>query len=390
MKKWLFLALLTPAVLLLGGCQEPLLENLDSYISELNAAGEETAASPSSTPTPTMQPVPTQIDELSGTLMAFDGRQILVELEDHSVLAFNVENAALDCRQGMIAGNEIVIIYEGDCDLKKPETLNILKVADPVTPMEQRVRTATGKVTGATMNTITIRTAKNAYLTFTTTGTEQFYSQGLKKGLTVYVRFQGKFHKDKDGKLDTSNVKVLNISDLEEIPEPTPTPTPDPSLDEKDQLKFMTVTIAGMKNYTLYLRQNGSNKSMRVKLSQLTARLPYGLHTGSRAAISYTGIIKGTNLKKAQILSVAGEDLRRLPAAQQTASVSGTIKGMTANILTISTKDLAMLTFDLSGIPASDLPKMEYGDSVTITYNPSLSAETAMFGALELKIQKNI
>lgn len=394
MKKWLLIALFSPIPFLFGGCQE-YLELPFNYISKQAnslalAESESNNMEPTSTPIPDAQSSKTEIDELSGTLMAFDGSQILAELEDGSVYAFNVENASLECRQGMIAGNPIVVIYEGECNLEQPESLNILKIADPVEYEEQRIRTAVGKVTSMTLNTLSIRTEDGSNLRFSTTGTKQYYSQGLKKGTSVYIRFQGRFHKDSSGNLDTSNVKVLDISDLQEIPEPTPTPSPDPSLDEKEQIKYLTGHITSIQNYTLRIRPNGAQKTIKVDLRQITSRFTYGLSVGSRATISYTGTIDGTNLKKAQILSVVGEDLLKLPSAQQAVAVSGTIQNQTENTITIKTKDQAILVFDISKVPDIESRDLQNGDSVTLSYNPTQSADTAIYQAIELQITKTI
>ena len=77
--------------------------------------------------------------------------------------------------------------------------MNILKVADPVDSQELRVRTVVGQVTDMTLNTLSIQTSQGESLRFQTTGTEQFYSQGVQKGTSVYIHFQGKFYKDGQG-----------------------------------------------------------------------------------------------------------------------------------------------------------------------------------------------
>ncbi len=111
---------------------------------------------------------------------------------------------------------------------------------------------------------------------------------------------------------------------------------------------------------------------------------------GSRATISYTGTIDGTNLKKAQILSVVGEDLLKLPSAQQAVAVSGTIQNQTENTITIKTKDQAILVFDISKVPDIESRDLQNGDSVTLSYNPTQSADTAIYQAIELQITKTI
>ena len=381
MKKQLFSALFCSAVFALSGCRESSHEKLNDLFAHQETATE----APTATATPTPATQRTKIDELSGTLMAFDGSQILVRLKDRSVCSFPVDNASLECRQGMLAGSEIVIIYEGKCDLEHPETLNILKVADPVDSQELRVRTVAGQVTDMTLNTLSIQTSQGESLRFQTTGTEQFYSQGVQKGTSVYIHFQGKFYKDGQGQLDTRNVKVLDISDLETIPEPTPTPTPDPSLEDKEQIKYLTGTILNCKNYTLRLQPTGSSKPLKIPLKNLTARFSYGIHEGSRATISYTGTIDGTNLKEAQILSIVGDDLSILPQSQQTATCTGTGQASTGSTIAVLTEEQTFVTCDISVTEqkASDLPP---GTSVSITYNPIQAATTAIYPVLELQI----
>lgn len=394
MKKWLIIAIFSPILLSLGGCEEYLKKPLNYISSQLNFPDTQESASslqePSASPAKDFSSEHTAIDELSGTLMAFDGSQILVKLENGAVYAFPVGQASLECRQGMIAGNPVVIIYEGECDLEHPETLKILKIADPVEYQEARIRTAIGKVTGLTLNTLSIRTEKGANLKFSTTGAKQYYSQGIRKGLSVYVHFQGKFYKDNEGNLNTDNVKVLNISDLETIPEPTPTPTMDPSLDERDQLKYLTGYITAVQNYTLNIRPGGAQKSINVDLRQITSRFPYGLQAGSRVTISYTGIINGTELKDARILSAVGEDLLKLPPSQQEAAVSGTLLAKTANTITISTKDGAVLVIDITKTAGAESSELQNQDFVTITFNPALSTDTAIYTAIELQVNPTV
>ena len=390
MKKQLIIALFFPILLSVGGCQESF-----HYISsQINPwEGQESGNNQqdsSGTSNSGSQMERTKIDELSGTLLAFNGSQILAELEDGSVFTFPVEDASLECRQGMIAGSQVVIIYEGTFDPEHPESLNILKIAAPVESQELRIRTAGGTVSGLTLNTLSIRTANGASLKFSTTGVRQYYSLGIQKGTSVYIHFQGKFHKDNSGKLNTANVKVLDISDLKSIPEPTPTPTPDPALNERDQLKYLTGYITGIHNYTLDILPNGSQKSLEIDLRQITCRFPYGLQAGSRVTVSYTGIINGTDLTEAQILTAVGEDLLRLPSSQQTAAVSGTIQAQTANTVTITTKDGAALVFDISELTNFQSLQLQKQDSVTILFNPAQSTDSALYIAKELQVNPTV
>ena len=50
------------------------------------------------------------MDELSGTLQDFSGSQLILNTDSASYV-FNVSNATLECKGGMITGDEISIIY---------------------------------------------------------------------------------------------------------------------------------------------------------------------------------------------------------------------------------------------------------------------------------------
>ena len=124
---------------------------------------------------------------------------------------------------------------------------------------------------------------------------------------------------------------------------------------------------------------------MKIPLKNLTARFSYGIHEGSRATISYTGTIDGTNLKEAQILSIVGDDLSILPQSQQTATFTGTVQASTGSTITVLTEEQTFVTCDISVTEQkpSDLPP---GTSVSITYNPIQAATTAIYPVLELQI----
>ena len=106
--------------------------------------------------------------------------------------------------------------------------------------------------------------------------------------------------------------------------------------------------------------------------------------------VSYTGIINGTDLTEAQILTAVGEDLLRLPSSQQTAAVSGTIQAQTANTVTITTKDGAALVFDISELTNFQSLQLQKQDSVTILFNPAQSADSALYIAKELQVNPTV
>ena len=92
-----------------AGCSpETILEQFtstgDTSVREL------TSSSDTTTETETKDRI--YMDELSGTLQDFSGSQLILNTDSASYV-FNVSNATLECKGGMITGDEISIIYEG-------------------------------------------------------------------------------------------------------------------------------------------------------------------------------------------------------------------------------------------------------------------------------------
>ena len=69
------------------------------------------------------------MDELSGTLQDFSGSQLILNTDSASYV-FNVSNATLECKGGMITGDEISIIYEGQLSGTDTGSVHVLKVVD--------------------------------------------------------------------------------------------------------------------------------------------------------------------------------------------------------------------------------------------------------------------
>ena len=52
------------------------------------------------------------MDEISGTLQDFSGSQLILNKGEASYV-FNLSGATLECKDGMITGDEISVIYDG-------------------------------------------------------------------------------------------------------------------------------------------------------------------------------------------------------------------------------------------------------------------------------------
>ena len=196
------------------------------------------------------------MDELSGILQDFSGSQLILNTDDASYV-FNVSNATLECKSGMITGEEISIIYEGQLSGTDTGSVHVLKVVDEFHSKNKlKKRTAHGQVISLTSNTITIKSKKGKTATYPITGTKQYYQNGIKSGDWVYLTFKGKFPDNSDdssASLNASHLKVLSVSDLKDLQIPDPTPTPEPTITQTpeqiaNQEKQFLATVHGGKS----------------------------------------------------------------------------------------------------------------------------------------------
>ena len=331
------------------------------------------------------------MDEIAGTLLDFTGSQLTMESEEQTY-TFDVSQATLECADGMITGDEISVIYEGQLSDTDTSMVKALKVADEFHQKTQlKERTSQGEVLSLTPNTITIRTKKGKTVTFPVTGTEQYYQNGLNVGTWVYVHYKGTISRSTDGGttvLNASHLKVLSISDLEPLMVPEPTPTPVPSEDtreEKDKEKQLHAAIQNISTNVLTVLPSGSTTSLNVDIAQIPAHFKGGTAPGSYVNITYTGELKDNTLEGITILGVSGEDPDTMAERNFSFTVTGTIVGTTANTVTIQTSDGASVTCFTEGAQNSSTGGLAIGSGIRITFNPVLSRESNIYTSLKIE-----
>ena len=277
---------------------------------------------------------------------------------------FDLSEATLECEDGMITGDEISVIYEGQLSNKDTSTVKALKVVDDFHKKNQlEVRKAYGEVQSLTSNTITIKNKKGKTTTYPITGTEQYYQNGIRTGVWVYIHFKGKFTSSQDtqsSSLNASHLKVLSISDIDPLTLPDPTPTPDPAqvpADDSAKEQQIHAEIQNISLNTLTVLPSGSDSTINVDLSQTPSYFKGGTAPGSYVTITYTGQFQGNSLDGVTVTAVTGDDPDSLGSRELTSTVSGTIIGHTANTVTLQTGDGATITCFTEG--AKDISNME-------------------------------
>lgn len=324
------------------------------------------------------------MDELRGTLTDFNGSQVTVQAEDQQYV-FDVSKAALECAEGMIAGDEISIIYEGQLNDTDTSAVKALKVVDEYHKKTTlKDHTVQGTILDFTLNTITIKSKKGRTITFPITGTEQYYQSGLKKGAQIYLHYKGKLAADSPEESDALHLKVLSISDIEPLKVPEPTPTPPPEENPVPENKLFCV-INGVSQNILQASVEGSSIPLPLDLASVPCYFPGGIAESSHVTITYTGEFNGTTLEGVTILGITGEN----PASQRDSHISfqvaGTVIGQTANTVTLRTDDQAVLTFDTSKARNSSAGGLEDGCWIKITFNPAASRKSNIYSCLKIE-----
>lgn len=390
MKKLLAACVCTVLTFSVTGCSPGTV--LEQFTSTGDTSAREIASSTDTTTT-TESKDRVYMDEISGTLQDFSGSQLILNTDDASYV-FNVSNATLECKGGMITGDEISIIYEGQLSNTDTSSVRVLKVVDEFHKKNKlKKRTAHGQVISLTSNTITIKNKKGKTATYPITGTKQYYQNGIKSGDWVYLTFKGEFpdtSDDSSASLNASHLKVLSISDLKDLQIPDPTPTPEPTVTlTPEQIanreKQFLVTIQAVNLNILQVLPAGSDTPLSIDMSAIPAYFEGGIAPGSHANVTYIGNLEEDTLEGIRIIAVTGENPAGIDDKHISFTTTGTIIGSTANTITVQTDDGAVDTFRIEN--AQDLTEsgVEYGDYVCVTFHPSKSKSSNIYTAVKIQ-----
>ena len=248
------------------------------------------------------------MDEIKGTLKDFTGATLTMESQEQTYV-FDLSEATLECEDGMITGDEISVIYEGQLSNKDTSTVKALKVVDDFHKKNQlEVRKAYGEVQSLTPNTITIKNKKGKTATYPITGTEQYYQGGIKAGNWVYLHYKGDFgpaSADDPNVLDGSQMKIYSVSDIDplNVPAPTPTPAPQEGVEIKPENKLRAV-IQNIQTNILQVSPENTTNILNLDMSAIPCYFSGGIESGAHVNIIYTGDFNGTTLDGLTILGI--------------------------------------------------------------------------------------
>ena len=309
------------------------------------------------------------MDEIRGELQNFTGNQITL-LSDEESYTFDISQATLECSNGMLAGDAVSVVYEGQLDSTNTGAVHALKVVDDyhqMTTLEDQ--TFRGQVQVLTANCITVKSDKNQTVTFPVTGTEQYYQAGIKAGNWVYIHYKGNLVAAADGNAataDGSHTKTFSVSDVDpfNVPDPTPTPAPQEGTEVKKENKLRAVI------------QNIQTNVLQVSIENTTTVLNLDMSAGD---------FNGTTLDGISILGITGENPDRLSERDIGFTISGDIIASTANTITLRTYDGADITCNTEKATNSSSGGLLTGSSVKITFNPADSKGTNIYTSIKIE-----
>ena len=329
------------------------------------------------------------MDELKGTLQDFNGTSLTVASGENSYV-FDVSQATLECQEGMITGDEISVIYEGQLSDTDTSMVKALKVVDEFhKKMTLKDQVVHGQIQNLTPNTITLLSDDNHTATYPITGAQQYYQAGVRAGNPVYLHFKGTYPQSEDSAtLNASHLKVLSISDTEPFTAPLPTPTPAPSPDGQaptDTVKQFRAVIKNLSLQVLHVMPEDAETPLDLDISAIPCYFSGGAAPESYITVYYTGERNPDTTEGMTLLSVIGDNPEGIRENHLTYSVSGTIIGSTANTITIQTPDGASITCTTDTAANSSTGGLLTGSEVRVIFNPCTSRSSNIYTSLKIE-----
>ena len=385
MKKLSAACMILGLSLFVGGCSN---DQIDDHIISLqdkisNATSSDSASQETSD---SSQEERVYMDEITGTLQNFDGKNLTIS-SDGETYVFDVSNTRLECKYGVVFSDQVSIIYQGQLSGTDISTISPIKVTDKYhneTPLENR--TLKGKVKKLTSNALVIVTEKGNTVTFPVTGVRQYYKKGIKAGRWVYVHFRGKFINETivgDKQYDGSFTKVISVSDTDPLKVPAATPTPSPEPKKKEQ--HLRAKIVSVSTSTMTIIPQATGSELTVPLTSVPVYFKGGMAPGSYVNIIYTGKFNGESTNGMKIRGITGEDPDTLSIRNISSTVTGTILGTTANTVLIQTYDGVKILCSRENVQDLSTSGMEEGADLRVTFNPAKSRTSNIYTCIKFE-----
>ena len=392
-KTGLWLTLLSVmAALFLSGCSAG--ELLDMLTGTTQHEDQE--ALPASDQEPAQR---VYMDEITGTLAGFDGEHIRLQ-QDEKAYDFEVISATIESASGILSGDEISVIYEGKLDGDDTSQIKALKVTDALHKKEQlREYTISGLLVDIGSASLTLALDDGRDLRLPVIGRPQYYSEGLKEGMQLYVHLVGEILEGQDafGMPEGSHVTVLSVSDLDpfSIPAEDPlraaraqqTPAPDRETASPDGNlpSRLRCSVENLSGQTLKVMPDQYDTPLVLDVSEIPFVLPEGCLEGAAIDIYYYGSFNGEDTKDMRIIQVRGVEASRLQMADIRSQVAGTVTGTTADTVSLVTPDQSLFTCRTHKARNRLTQPLLPGAQICVILDPSASIGTNIYSVISLE-----
>lgn len=371
MKKLLALALCLGLAMNLSGCA---VGDLIDRFTDVHNSDETENSAPKTR---------VYMDELKGTLVDFSGNTLSIEADETTYL-FDISDATLECQNGMITGDTVSIIYEGQLQEESTDTSSVraLKVVNDFHNQQSlKKQKVTGTIQNITSNTITITEESGSVVTYPITGCEEYFANGISQGNPVVLNYYGnpiELSSADRTTLNASHLKVFSISDHDPLKAPALAQMSKSGSNEGK----MRATIQSLSMNTLNVLLSDST-ALSLDLSQASCYFQGGAAPGAAVIISYSGSFNGTSSEGLSIENVTTEAPKK--GRNLESSVSGIIIASTANTVTIQTRDGANVTCNTENVPNASTEGMEIGSAIKVTFDPAVNKSSNIYTCLKIE-----
>lgn len=376
-KIWVFMGI--GAVLLTAGCFP---KELEQQIKRL----ETEAINARITEVPEEQER-MYIDEVQGTLQDFNGSQVVLSTQEGSYY-FDVTSAVLECREGMLSGTPVSVIYEGQLSGRDTSHVKVLKVADAVHKKEPaREHTAEGELEDFTCYSITLKEKDKKSVTYPIIGAMQYFQNGLKKGMKIYLTYVGEPIRGEGvlaKTMDATHVKVKCISDIQaEIPSRNDYMAGSSLKNQPQEKGYLSGTVSGLKDGMLQVVPDGSTDIVRLNLNSARVYFQGGFVPGTRFTARYEGELAKAE-KGVTVTEICDNDPASLSDNELQTSIIGNIIGMTANTVTVEPEKGISFICDITNASANLSKELAVGMKVQVIFHPEKSKNSNIYPALQI------
>ena len=345
------------------------------------------------------------MDKVTGILSGFDGTNVTVRDAADLSYTFDASEATIECAAGVISGDEISVIYEGQLSGTDTSGVKVLKIVDELHAKEKLPeQTQTVSLNGLTNNTIQFTDAEGRVYICTSTGAAEYFQNGAAPGMQVYIHYIGTFPEpgaDSTVPVQAPLVKILSISDaepltppdlsktvplaaeevIEETEEPsaeegeaavTPAPvqTRSKTVREYEKIRghLLDAGLAGVK-----FIPNGQNAAVETSFSSVPSYFPGGIMSGAAVELYYAGeLYDSTSLSGITPVFLEGDDPEQIRREKAVSYVSGTVIGQTADTITVRTEDDAMVILSKASLSKT----YETGSQLKEVMNPAATGRS--------------